>query len=702
MTRGRLVPPNLDDRTWRDIVDQARVLIPTYAPEWTDHNPSDLGMTLVELFAWLVEGLTYRLNRVPEKHLIEFLNLLGIARDPATPASTWLTWQIDPGLPSLLIPKGTQAATPQTETEEALIYETDRDFTALPVNLTQVLLLTPTGPNRIYRDVTGNLSGVPLSGLVQEIPAGNFAVLALGFDAPSERALPLHVRLIESVVQERTQILWSYSEGTNAPLDWGRVPPLNVDDDTAGLQQDGTVAVIVPPNWTSESPQDWGWRPQTRADNAEQSLFWLGLRINNLETEPLTIGLEHLLFNSGLATNALTIPEPELLGTGTGKPFQTFALRNQPLYKDVTASDLYGHLQVQIREPQVGGSFGPWTDLTRIEDFPAGAGFHYRLNPVTGEIDFGNFDAATGEGNGRVPPLGSEIRAVTYRYVAGDARGNVPGGTITVIRTVQSGLVKVHNPGQATGGSDEEPIAETTRRGPEALRNRYRAVTLEDYEYLARETTTDVKKVRALPARLFTTGANTGAPWTFGDMVRGPGSVYVIIIPNAPLEVKYPAPSRELLHEVTDYLEERRIVGTTLQVTYPRYLPVNAAVNLQVWRSAITGGLVGSTAEVVEQVRSQIDRFLHPLHGGPDGQGWEVGQDVTISSLFEFIQPEPEIGFISNITVEAGRPLYVPEGDVFPAHRPFPIGNPGVWVQLVDYEMICSGTHDITAVQTDG
>lgn len=92
MSRGRLEPPNLDDRTWRDIVDQARALIPQYAPEWKDCGPSDPGMALIELFAWMVEGMIYRLNRVPDRSLIQFLNLLGITRRPARPASTWLTF----------------------------------------------------------------------------------------------------------------------------------------------------------------------------------------------------------------------------------------------------------------------------------------------------------------------------------------------------------------------------------------------------------------------------------------------------------------------------------------------------------------------------------------------------------------------------------------------------------------------------------
>lgn len=69
-----------------------------------------------------------------------------------------------------------------------------------------------------------------------------------------------------------------------------------------------------------------------------------------------------------------------------------------------------------------------------------------------------------------------------------------------------------------------------------------------------------------------------------------------------------------------------------------------------------------------------------------------MGQDILISSLFEFIQPDPDVGFISSLTVEAGAPLYQPPD------RPFPIGVPGVWVQLADYEILCSGTHTVNPI----
>ncbi|MFB2875386.1 baseplate J/gp47 family protein [Floridanema aerugineum] len=68
--------PNLDNRTYDDLVQEALSLIPTYAPEWTNHNPSDPGITLIELFAYLTEMLNYRLNRVTNANKQTFLNLI--------------------------------------------------------------------------------------------------------------------------------------------------------------------------------------------------------------------------------------------------------------------------------------------------------------------------------------------------------------------------------------------------------------------------------------------------------------------------------------------------------------------------------------------------------------------------------------------------------------------------------------------------
>lgn len=711
MARGRLEPPNLDDRTWQDIVDQARALIPTYAPRWTDHNPSDLGITLIELFAWLAEGLIYRLNRVPEKTMIEFFNLIGVTRDPATPASTWLVCRLSNGAPPLHLPAGYQVATPQTEATESVVFETDEAATILPTNLSKALLLYRSSENARprYRDITPQIVDAPLSGFMEAIGAQNLTgdsiIIALGFDAATRERIALHLRMSRPFSAGAAQIVWQYSRAQEQPDQWFEAgqdshKQLEIDDGTDGLQKNGQVRFSVPVNWGSQAPSDWNYQSEEGAPPVKQPLFWIGLRIGRSANAPLQVGIAHIHFNAVPATNALTVTEPELLGTSDGRPFQYFDLRYRPLYKQVGSAAPYGHLHLQVREPQVGGGFGDWKDWRRVDDFPEGPGEYFRLNPVTGRVDFGNYHPSTSSrGHGTIPPIGSEIQALTYRYVAGDSRGNLPSNTIEVIRTVRPGLIAVTNPGPSVGGSDEEPIEETKRRAPEELRNRDRAVTSEDYEFLAREATTDVQKVRCLPERLFRefdsmpTGMVKGDPWTFGGLNRDKGNVNVIVIPSAPLADRTPLPSEQLLQEVADYLDARRVVGTRLHVTYPRYLPINVTANVIIWNQALQSGLVAHQESLMQKLRDKITQFLHPLHGGPQGTGWEIGQAFLVSGLLEFIQPSPEIGFISKIKVAPGTPEY---GDAIPTIRPR-TGLSDVWVQLADYEIICLGAMTITS-----
>lgn len=77
--------PNLDDLRWQDLMEEGRSLIPACAPEWTNHNPSDPGITIVELFAYFSERLMYQLNRISDKNVLEFLKLInGPEWTPAT------------------------------------------------------------------------------------------------------------------------------------------------------------------------------------------------------------------------------------------------------------------------------------------------------------------------------------------------------------------------------------------------------------------------------------------------------------------------------------------------------------------------------------------------------------------------------------------------------------------------------------------
>lgn len=70
--------PNLDDLGFDQLVADAKALIPVYDPEWTNYNPSDPGITLIELFAWFCEMVLYRIDQVTEENQLQFLKLMGV------------------------------------------------------------------------------------------------------------------------------------------------------------------------------------------------------------------------------------------------------------------------------------------------------------------------------------------------------------------------------------------------------------------------------------------------------------------------------------------------------------------------------------------------------------------------------------------------------------------------------------------------
>src|SRR5690554_7999073 len=110
--------PRLDDRSFTDIVAEALQRIPLYTPEWTDHNLSDPGITLIELFAWMTDIVLYRLNRVPDKHFVKFMELVGMQLREAEPARVDVTfWLSAPQPNAITLPNGTEVSTTRRSEE---------------------------------------------------------------------------------------------------------------------------------------------------------------------------------------------------------------------------------------------------------------------------------------------------------------------------------------------------------------------------------------------------------------------------------------------------------------------------------------------------------------------------------------------------------------------------------------------------------
>lgn len=168
--------PNLDDRRWLDLTQEAIPLIPRYAPQWTDFNASDPGITIMEMFAWLTESLVYRLNQVPDRFRWKFLAMLGYpARGPVA-ASTALSFQPIPPGTQFEVPAGVQFTVGGAS---GIPFATTRAIDLAQVTLTAMQCDPGTG---VLSDASRDLSDhLPITALgVDPVPG---AALYFGFDA---------------------------------------------------------------------------------------------------------------------------------------------------------------------------------------------------------------------------------------------------------------------------------------------------------------------------------------------------------------------------------------------------------------------------------------------------------------------------------------------------------------------------------------
>ncbi|MFC4147460.1 putative baseplate assembly protein [Micromonospora mangrovi] len=130
--------PHLDDRAFLDLVTEARERIRQSCPDWTDLSAHDPGMALLEAFAYLTEVMIYRLNQLPEKAYVAFLNLLGVTRHP--PSAAWADVRFTrtgPDRAAVRIPAGTRVAAARGADPRPVVFVTTEPA-VLPAGETEV------------------------------------------------------------------------------------------------------------------------------------------------------------------------------------------------------------------------------------------------------------------------------------------------------------------------------------------------------------------------------------------------------------------------------------------------------------------------------------------------------------------------------------------------------------------------------------
>ncbi|GIV97426.1 MAG: putative baseplate assembly protein [Herpetosiphonaceae bacterium] len=613
--------PNLDDRRFQDIVDEAKRMIPLYCPEWTDHNVSDPGVTLIELFAWMVEMLIFRLNRVPEKSLITFMELMGVHLQPPAPARVDLTFWLSapPGEP-VIIPAGTAVATAQTATEPAVSFTTDTDLLIHPPKL----LACYTSPNeRVFDDQTWKLDVENETFLAFSPKPRPGDALYLGYEKDfSGNILALEIDCsVEGIGVDPT----------NPPLSWevwcvdGWVEAELDRDGTGGLNKRGQVVLYVPNGLTPReiNGKTAYWvRCQYITPEVQQSAYTASPVIQTIQSS--TLG------GTVNATHCTPIVEA-IVGRSDGAPGQRFRLD----YAPVLPRQAGERIEVQ-REDE---SWEPWTEVenfgkSRPEDK------HYQLDSVSGEISFGpaiREPDGTTKQYGAIPPRGRLIRFSRYR-TGGGSLGNVGAGTIRMLQSTVSYVDRVVNRRPATGGRDAETLERAKLRAPQMLRTMFRAVTAEDYEYLAMEASPSIARARCLQPRA---ADDPDAP--------SPGTVQLLLVPSISnpegrIEIDQLRLAPRLVEDVRRYIDHRRLLTTIVTISEPEYRWVSVEARLKARMDA-------DPESVRREVAGRLYRFLNPLVGGAQGTGWPFGRSLYTAEIYALLQGVAGIEYIEQVSL---------------------------------------------------
>jgi predicted phage baseplate assembly protein len=619
--------PNLDDRRFQDLVDDAKRLVQQRCAEWTDHNVSDPGVTLIETFAFMTDELLYRLNRVPDRLYITFLDLLGVRLHPPTPARVDVTaWLSAPPTEDVVLPAASEVATLRSTQDDAVVFATTTDLVMPPRRLAHVLTRA-AGSDPVGRDDAISLATE--FACFSDQPAYDDALL-LGLDeaAPScviGLRFECHVQGV-GVDPTAAPLVWEAWDGTS----W---VGCEVDrDDTGGLNRPGDVVVHVPRRHTASviAKVRAGWLRCRVVPAADGYPFYTA-------SPTITAASAFTLGGTVRAVHAETVAD-EAIGLSEGVPGQVFRLSHGPVVSD--------GLPMEV-EVATGSGWDRWSEVDSFADHDADDTV-FRVDRATGDIQFGpavREPDGTLRYYGAVPPKGAPLRVPAYR-VGGGPVGNVSAGTIRVLRSTVPGVDRVENRRAAIGGVAPETVDEAKVRGPLALRTRDRAVTAEDYDQLARAAAPQLARVRTVPA----------------DTEDAAGGVRVLVVPAASadaagrLRFEDLVPTEDTLRAVVDQIDERRTVGARVLVEPPFYQGVTVVATLLARPRT-------SSEELQREALRALNVYYSPLDGGPDGHGWPFGRPVQAGEVYAVLQRLRGTELVDEVVLFAADPVTGARGD---------------------------------------
>lgn len=716
--------PNLDDRSFEQLIQEAKSYIPQLAPDWTDENPHDPGITLLELLTWHIEMQQYRINRMSVEFDRKFLMLLGGWPRDRKPATTSISFnKVDQ---VTYIPYGTSFTVGQ------LHFETTRPVTVIPERTTMINLHHEGLKKELVHHVglgrttfypfgeQGEIGSEMIINLAEPLPRCMPLSLWIELDRqnPDIRIPPRYQKFTPSA-----KVKWSYFEPSDNESGGEWLPVRMERDESYSFHQNGPILFELPlatakvtmikaeviegqfddvPRvkrllWNEVfTSQGQTWCIQ------EQFTGWSEHDAELAKYEAIQLILYHAAYQNGqiqvqyrykdgwvdideqyyeleydTTHCTLTIQPHDIVPIGD-QSIRVIAIHPDFIGQQYIASSTgisfqrYALPNTKIYEDDLvlqissidNSGVRIWHDWERVLDFDHSnaESRHYIIDEEANVV----FSDGV---NGISPSYSDEpnIRIVQFRTGEG-SQGNIKEDTIRSL-ILENSTLEVTNLFPAYGGENKESIAEALTRVKLEILSPKCGVTEQDLERLVY----DIPGVRI--ARVKAIGGYKPQLTDYPNE-RAMGHTSIVVVPQS--RKAFPKPSKGLCQTIAMHLEPYRLLTTKLHIVEPEYIKVTI-------RAVV---VVHPHYEGREQdVINALTKWLSPEQSSVFS-GWDFGKSITKSDVYDYIHTVAGVHYIQDLWIMA-------EGNNV-------IQDEGGDIRIPPNGLAYSGQHDIEFLINEG
>lgn len=575
--------------------------IPKYSETWTNHNYSDPGITLLELFSWLGDSYLYSLDQLTAKHYLSYLKLLGFEPKKAILTNAMVRFNTPSTFAPFLIPKGTIL---QSKQFPYFHLETDTDFQLVPMQVFKLMIFSNKGINNVLESIDTKSINWNVHAFDVESPENSGFYIGLESEQIFEHNIELFIRIDDknlenfpygvhfdekTMFQVNTKLKWECAKRINNELSWKEI---SIQDETQGFTKNGYLSIS----------ERFTENDRFTLNQSDSNLFWIRCTlINNDYSYIPKIGMistNTCSLTQGTTTTEECTDEFDVTWKSSGFPNQTIPLKNHSIFKIENITSVLDDKEISWKCVDDLNHSGP--------DDP-----HFEFDSENSIIVFGD------DIHGCIPEKNSTFQVM---YAWGKPDVVFPKGFIfddkkfEILNSVLVSPMAI----DIKPGAPSESLLQTISRCRAEMKTPTIAATNKGIIYLAKNTPNlRVRNVVVQPN------------------LQDSRIIDVIVIPYS--ESTHPNTPKWYLDAVKNHLDLHRPMTLQFNVLSPQFIKVSIKAKIRVNKNHIN-----------RKIHKKIDNFLSPIQKLPNFQ-LIPGKILKVSDIIREIKEIPGVLDIEHI-----------------------------------------------------